>query len=49
MFKSKNNLEIKIIDFGLSIKQKFKGINKDVKKIGTPKFMAPEVIVGQYS
>ena len=44
---SEDNKQIKIIDFGMatvfSLKQKYKG------KVGTPLFLAPEVISGWYN
>lgn len=44
-----NDIKIKIIDFGLSLKTKFKAINKDTPCLGTPLYMAPEIIKGHYS
>ena len=40
---------IKIIDFGLAKKAKFKALNKDSPCLGTPLYMAPEIMKGHYS
>ena len=38
--------EIKLIDFGLS--KKFKGGDQLLTKVGTPLYVAPEVLEGKY-
>lgn len=36
-----DDLQIKLIDFGLAMEAKFKNINKDTPFAGTPLYMAP--------
>jgi serine/threonine protein kinase len=43
------DIQIKIIDFGLAVKIKFKNFNKDHNCIGTPRYMSPEIFSGKYS
>ena len=43
------DIQIKILDFGLAVKAKFKTINMDHNCIGTPKYMSPEIFSGKYS
>ena len=38
---SMDDVQIKIIDFGLAMKAKFKTMNKDEPSLGTPLYMAP--------
>jgi serine/threonine protein kinase len=41
--------EVKLIDFGLSKQNKSKYSNKLTTMVGTPYFVAPEVLEGNYS
>ena len=43
------DLQIKIIDFGLAMKAKLKSIDIQNSFIGTPLYTAPEVLNGLYS
>ncbi len=45
----KEDIEIKIIDFGESFELRFSHNNKDRREVGTLTYMAPEVLEGLYS
>lgn len=47
MIEDKKNLGIKVIDFGTS--RKFENNEKMTKRLGTPYYIAPEVITRNYN